>query len=341
MILQTKEVAPMTEAFAYRAPTMDDVPAIVDLLNFCAIDQIGRPDINRSELLAEWNAPGFDRSKSIRIAETGDGVIIGYIEVWDTDPLPVKNWVWGRVHPAFEGLGIGTDLMFWAEDRLQETLYRVPDDLRVTFRAGSLSTHVPTKNLMEKLGMTLSRYFWRMMIDLQNQTPLPVWPKGISLETFGEVNDIRTVYLAFDDAFRDHWGYVQQPEAAGVAKWEHWISSDEAFEPSLWFMAMDGDEIAGICLCRKKEYEDPDMGWVSILGVRRPWRKQGLGLALLHHAFRRFRQLGKLRAGLGVDAHSLTGAPRLYEKAGMHVMREIHTYEKELRSGREISKQEL
>jgi hypothetical protein len=34
--------------------------------------------------------------------------------------------------------------------------------------------------------------------------------------------------------------------------------------------------------------------------------------------------------GLGVDAASLTGATRLYEKAGMHVTRRYDTYEKVL-----------
>jgi mycothiol synthase len=231
--------------------------------------------------------------------------------------------------------------MTWAEKRLQQTLARVPKDLRVLFRAGGLSTHVPTKNLMEELGMTLKRYFWRMVIKLDEPTPQPVWPEGIEMKSLVEINDVRKVYRAFNDAFRDHWGHVEQPEEESLAEWKHWISSDEEFSPALWFVAMDGEEIAGVCLCRRREYEDPDMGWVNVLGVRRPWRKQGLGLAMLLFAFAKFQAMGKLRAGLGVDAESLTGATRLYEKAGMHVAREIHTYEKELRPGRDISMQSL
>jgi ribosomal protein S18 acetylase RimI-like enzyme len=49
--------------------------------------------------------------------------------------------------------------------------------------------------------------------------------------------------------------------------------------------AMDGDEVAGICLCRPHSYDDPEMGYVSTLGVRRAWRKRGVGLALLRHSF--------------------------------------------------------
>jgi ribosomal protein S18 acetylase RimI-like enzyme len=62
---------------------------------------------------------------------------------------------------------------------------------------------------------------------------------------------------------------------------------------------------------------------------------------MLHFAFLEFHGRGILRVDLGVDAGSLTSATRLYEKAGMHVAREIYTYEKELRPGRDISKQSL
>jgi len=115
----------------------------------------------------------------------------------------------------------------------------------------------------------------------------------------------------------------------------------DGFDPTLWFLAMDGDEIAGISLCRPYAYDDPDMGFVNVLAVRRPWRKRGLGLALLRHSFNEFYHRGKRKVGLGVDAQNLTGALHLYEKAGMHVHRQFDSYEKELRAGREISVQSL
>ena len=83
------------------------------------------------------------------------------------------------------------------------------------------------------------------------------------------------------------------------------------------------------------------IGWIGTLGVRRPWRKRGLGLALLRHAFNEFYRRGKHKVGLGVDAQNLTGALRLYESAGMHVDQASDRYEKELRPGTEISVQFL
>ena len=341
MLAQMQRRTIENNTFQLRPVTMDDLPAVANLLNICAVDQTGAPDISEYLLKSDWTGPTFNLAESLQVAETPAGQIVGYIEVWDTDPLPISNWVWARVHPEFEDLGIGSALMNWAEQRLHQTVARVPDDLYVNYSAGSLSTHNPTKQLLQDLGMKPVRYFWRMVIDLNQEPPAPEWPTGIIMTTLAELGDLRAVYRAFNDSFQDHWGHVEQPEETRITEWEHWTSTDEEFDPALWYVALDGQEIAGICLCRRREWEDPDMGWVNIFGVRRPWRKRGLGLAMLHCAFGAFRCSGKLRAGLGVDAGSLTGATRLYKKAGMHVAREIHIYEKELRSGRDIRRKSL
>ena len=100
---------------------------------------------------------------------------------------------------------------------------------------------------------------------------------------------------------------------------------------------MDGDEIAGICFCSPQSGTDTSAGYVNSFAVLRPWRKRGLGLALLLHALRTFRDKGKVRAALHVDAQSLTGATRLYEKAGMHVDQLSHEYQLELKAGVDLT----
>jgi GNAT superfamily N-acetyltransferase len=94
-------------------------------------------------------------------------------------------------------------------------------------------------------------------------------------------------------------------------------------------------------MARPEWEEDPTIAWIDELGVLRPWRRKGIGLALLHQVFGAFHRRGKYRVGLGVDGGSLTGATRLYEQAGMHVFRQMDAYEKDLRSGKDISTQTL
>ena len=171
--------------------------------------------------------------------------------------------------------------------------------------------------------------------------PAPVWPECITLRTYNPETDLEAVYRVDVEAFRDHFGFIEPTFEEGLQRFKHFMTGARDFDPSLWFLAMDGDEIAGICLCRNHAFDNPDVGYVNILGVRGPWRKRGIGLALLRHAFGELYQRGKRKAGLGVDAENLTGALRLYENAGMHVHQAFHIFEKEIRPGQEISVQSL
>jgi len=107
-------------------------------------------------------------------------------------------------------------------------------------------------------------------------------------------------------------------------------------DPGLWFLAWDGNQLAGVTICRFKG----SAGWISTLGVRQPWRKQGLGRALLQQAFSEFYRRGARIIELAVDAQNLTGATRIYERAGMRVEHEFVIFEKELRPGTEPGEEE-
>jgi GNAT superfamily N-acetyltransferase len=144
-----------------------------------------------------------------------------------------------------------------------------------------------------------------------------------------------------DESFSDHFGHVDTPFEEGFQRFKHMMTNYEGFDPTLWFLAMNGDHIVGVSLCRQHGYDNPEVGWVNTLGVRRPWRKHGIGLALLRHSFCELYCRGRRMAGLGVDAQNLTGALRLYENAGMHVHQAFDQFEKEIRPGREISVQSL
>jgi ribosomal protein S18 acetylase RimI-like enzyme len=193
---------------------------------------------------------------------------------------------------------------------------------------------------MLRSGFDLVRRSYRMRIDLTEAPPAPAWPQGITLRAFDPDRDLDAVAWADREAFRDHWGFVERPFEQDLQMFRHWLG-EPRFDASLWFVAVHGDEVAGISLCDPYTESDPGMGWVGSLGVLRPYRKQGLGLALLRHSFGELYRRGRRKVGLGVDASNLTGALRLYEKAGMRVYRQNNTYEKELRPGVELSTQAI
>jgi len=337
MLLQETFVQTKNVVITIRPTTMDDLEKVVELMNTCSVHMAGIEQVSVATVRMDWELPVFELDKLTRVAETEYGKIVGYVEVWDIDEVPARIWVWARVHPDYENLGIGSQLMAWAETRARQAIDRAPAGIRISMQAGTFSNYQPAKQFLSDLGMYQLRHFLTMAIELDSPPPVAQWPDGLQIRTMKGVEEARDVVWAFEDAFKDHWGYVEQPFEKEFENWLHFIRNDEAFDPALWFLAMDGEEIAGVSICKIKSDEDPDMGWVKILGVRRAWRRQGLALALLHHSFGEFYRRGKKRAGLGVDASSLTGATRLYKKAGMEQIRRFTAFEKILRPGRDIS----
>lgn len=331
----------LPQGFTVRGAGLDDVEPALTLFNTWSQAVIHEDDVtDMGAIRNEWCSPGFDPARDIRIVFSPDGVLVGYMEVWATVKPPVHPWLWGRVHPDFGGLGIGTWLMQWGEERAAKVLDEVPANLRVAPRVGIYRSAVESKKLFEDMGFRQIRSSYTMQIDMDDAPSAPAWADGITLKTFNPDTDTEAVYRADDEAFRDHFGYIDMPFEEGFARFKH-LMMGEGFDPTLWFLAMDGDEVAGISLCRPKAYDDANAGYINSLAVRRPWRKKGLGLALLRHSFGEFYRRGKRKVSLGVDAENLTGALRLYEKAGMYVRKAFDLYEKTFRDGREISVESL
>ena len=339
--LQKESVVELPEGFTIRGANPDDLELALVLFNRWSRSVVGQDELVDLEALRnDLKAPGFDMQQDTRVVFAPNGQLAGYVEAWTTAKPPVHPWIWMRVDPDYEGSEIGVWLMHWAEQRALQALPNVPAELRFAPRFGTYREAHKMKKLLENLGYQHIRSFYTMLIEMDAPVPAAEFPEGITLRTYRPGLDAEAAYQAQIDSFRDHYGFVEAPFEDGLKRFQHFWE-DEASDPTLMFLAMDGDEIAGINLCRPQSFEDPEMGWVSTLGVRRLWRKRGLGLALLRYAFNEFYRRGKRKVGLGVDAQNLTGALRLYENAGMHVHLTFDQYEKELRPGTEISVQSL
>lgn len=238
-----------------------------------------------------------------------------------------------------QGKGIGSSLHDWIESIARESVSKAPEDARVYLVQLVMDDDPCAMAFLVGAGYSQARHFWRMTSELNSELPAVIWPHGIRLQTVDLRIDLEAPSRALSEAFRDHYGHVDDDVEKQLERQKHSLSNDPDYMPELSFLAMDGDEIAGVCLCSPKLGTDAMVGYVDTLGVRRPWRKRGLGLSLLHHAFRVLRGMGKERVSLHVDAQSLTGATRLYEKAGMHVDQLAHEYQLELRSGVDLARQ--
>lgn len=325
----------LPEIFSARAATIDDAEIAVALVNACSVELIGRPQFEVHELRADWTSPNVDPETDLQLVFAADNQLVGYAGVWDAEPH-VQMFGWGNVHPDHKSQGIGTYLAGWVEERARRSISKAPEGARVVLQQSRLGIDTAAQELLERERYRATRYEFRMIIEMDTPPPEPKLPEGVNIQTFDREKHLRDVIRAEREMFKDHWGYVESPFEEEHREWAHWIDNSPDHDPSLWFLALDGDAIAGLALCRPKMAEDPQAGYVDLLGVRRPWRRRGVALALLHHSFGELFRRGVRRVALDVDAQNLTGATRVYEKAGMRVQREAVIYEKELRPGKDL-----
>jgi mycothiol synthase len=331
----------LEEGARFRVATQEDIPSLLALFNQYWEAMTGMTKFTLDDFNALFSMPGFDMASSTKVVVSPQGEMIGGVVVMDYGNPPIHPGVYGCVRAGFEGRGIGSTLIQWAEERSSQAIARCPENARVSMYLQATPAHERTIRLFEKMGMKPVRYSWFMLRKMEDAPLKPSWPQGIQIRSQVDFNDLEAILRASDDAFEDHWGYVDRSgDDERVRRFRHSIETDEDHDPSLWFLAMAGDEIAGLALCASRLGADREIGMVNTLGVRRPWRRQGLGQALLYHAFGEFYARGYRRVGLGVDTQNLSGATRLYQRVGMHVDRELVVYEKELRPGEELSKQD-
>ena len=296
-----------------RPPRDEDFDAMLEVVNAAARAAYGEDEYSAIELRNWLSSPKLDLTRDVRLAEL-NGRIVGYCDVDREGEDPVRWWSDLKVHPEADADAVLAALVEWVERRADGGVLRVWNPSAVERIGPGL----------ERLGFRPVRHSYRMAIELGGEPEPASWPDAISVRTFRE-GESRVLY----SVFRETWQDTLEPEDETFEEWAHWTVEREGFDPSLWFLACEGDRVAGFSLCRPAETRS-DTGVVGMLGVRRPWRRRGLGEALLRHSFAEFHRRGFPRVALGVDADSPTGAPRLYERVGMHVVRRVDFYEKPL-----------
>ena len=282
---------------ALRSPTEDDAPEVARLMSEHSPERV-----DAAEVTIEWTWPTVDVGSDARI---GDGV---YVLVEDIGEA--RGWIDIQGRPVPEALD-------WAEGRLRE---------KGGQRAftGGWSTNERLFAALETRGYRRTRSSWRMEVPLEPAPPEPWSPDGIEIRVM-RAGEEHVAYGVHQEAFEDTW----EPIRWSYEEWAHAYVEPPHFDRGLWFLAWDGSDPCGVVICRRHS-TTPGFGWIAVLGVRRDWRRRGIGHALLSHAFDAFAERGLARAGLGVDAESPTGANALYEDVGMSSTRRFDIYERAL-----------
>jgi mycothiol synthase len=249
------------------------------------------------EMRQRLTRSGTDFALDTWLVEANGADVAGFAQVWPEEEAVV---CYVRVDPERTGRGIGTALLEHGAARALELAHEP------SLHATSWPKDEAAAPLLEGAGFRPIRYLSLMTIDLAQPPEPPSWPTDVAVRALDDGTDLRPIHAAREAVFPERRQSLDE-----------WLHEYDGFDPTLCFVAEDAGGIAGFALCLPELAEDPAAGYVSELGVRSDRRGEGLGLALLRQTFVALQGRGKQRASLHVDVDNLSGALRLYTRAGM------------------------
>jgi mycothiol synthase len=298
-----------------------DLAAFVEI--FRAANTVdGFDDRTTLEGMRNWvshPSASFDASRDVVVAEAdGRPVAYGFTTWADTSDGVREYSSRGHVHPDWRRRGVGTAILRHNEAHLRELAAEHEVETPRVYGAYAQERRVGSVKLLEANGYRPVRWFFDMLRPTLDDIEVPPLPEGLEIRPVAGREQLRKVFEADREAFRDHWGGFDTSDEL----FERFLE-DPDYEPALFVVAWDGDEIAGavwnVILAEQNRELGHRRGLLDSVYVRRPWRGRGLASALVGRSLQLLRERGMTSATLGVDADNPNGALRLYENAGFRV----------------------
>lgn len=301
-----------------RPVTMDDVPALVDLVTRITTVVLGEPDVSESEMRDDLIGPHFELSTDTFLALAPDGQATAYGQGYDEHSG--SAWVDVYIDPAVDG-----DLFAEVADAgVAACVARIAESVKargaasVHLTANLYETETRMRAAYERAGLGVETIYWRMQRPLPQGASLeaPVVPEGFEISRVDPGDDRVTkhAYELINDTFSEHHGFEGSDKS--LADYIEYVRTAEAFDPDAWWFAWQGEAPVGLLIGDNRRAEQ-GVGYVRSVGVQKELRGRGIARALLLTAFADYQQRGRTGVQLGVDTQNSTGATRLYESVGM------------------------
>ena len=300
-----------------------DLPEIVRVSNSdMALDGV-RVVLTLDDVAPAYRIPSesFDAARDVLMAEL-DGAVVGTIRVdWVDNTDGTREYrSRGHVDAPWRRRGIGRRILHAADELIRQRASEHDTDRPRVQGLWSDDRQVGRRALAESEGYAAVRWFFEMErphIDV-DRPDIPPMPAGLEVRPV-TADDAAAIWAADHEAFRDHWGGWDASEAS----LRRWVESPE-FQPELYVVAFDGDEIAGAVLngiiAEENEQLGLRRGWLDSVFTRRAWRGRGLARALIGRSIHVLAERGMDTAALGVDADNPSGALGLYRSCGFEVV---------------------
>jgi mycothiol synthase len=315
----------------FRGPS--DFPQMAEAITASAdADQVERVTTVENIAVSYAHLTNSDPYQDMIFAEI-NGEVIGYSRGWwaEEENGPYLYSFVGFLVPAWRRKGIGGAMLRWMESCLLAIAKKHPADRPKFFEAFTSQSEIGLATMLEREGYTPVRYAWEMVRPTLDDIPNFPLPEGVEVRPVLP-EQYRAIWEASNEAFRDHWGFVQPTEE----DYQVWLSTKTIFQPDLWQIAWDvaTNQVVGqvrtfIDHAQNEKYSRK-RGFTEVISVRRQWRKRGLARALIAQSLNVQKLQGMTESALGVDSENTSGATRVYEDCGFRVVKRSTVYRKPL-----------
>jgi mycothiol synthase len=309
----------LPQGWTIRRPTLDDAPAILAMVHASDLAAVGEADFTADEVREALTDSGTDPTRDCWVSLDETGTIVGWAyprNETGRDRDFIEVYVWPE-----RGLPAQRPLLSLLMERVAERAAEFGHQV-YTVRAGAVPTEKAYVAALTDAGFVFSRQHARMRMALDGvpATP-PEPPAGVTIRPVrpDDEADMRRFHAVIEEAFRD-----TDHLSVDYPTWRRQVDREPTKTWNEWLVAEAGGEVAGVLQSADGE---PDEGWVKRLAVARTHRQQGIGEALLRHAFAVYAGNGRCRAGLGVDMQNPTRAIRLYLAVGMTPLYQADIFE--------------
>jgi mycothiol synthase len=306
-------------------PTLDDLPAILDLMRASDIAATGEAETGEDDVKAALTSPHVDPARDCWLAYAPDGQLGGWAYI-DNENGGDREFVEVFVHPD-HGAPSRRPLLDMLLHRVAERATE-RGSAEVTAKAGALPTETDYIADIEAAGFRFEKRYARMRRSLDGVTAAPL-PAGVTIRLVDpdDDEDLRLFHRVYDTGFRDAHDY--QPRDYDT--WRAYVAGLTSVAWDEWFVAEVDGVPAGVLMSADQMLEHNE-AWVKNLTVLREFRRRGVGGALLRHAFSVYAAKGRAQVGLGVDLTSPTKAANLYLTAGMSAIYEADIFRQQVKA---------
>lgn len=293
-----------------------DLSKIFELLLACQSGGYADAELRSIELRIMFRNPSFDAGRLALLLEDDSDMLAAFAVLWQGRYLGVL------VRPDQRGR-LEDEILGWATAQVRNI--ELPGKDRPRLVALCRDDDALSRDLYERHGFSLDDVEPRFRRDLREPLPEPEFPAGFILRFLDSTRELDD-WLAF---YRETLGH--RPSI--LQRWRH-ARDDEDYDPSLDLVAIDGDgKLAAMCYCSIPSFETSRSpvkeGRTEPIAVAAPYRRRGLGRAIVLSGLHLLRSRGMERALLTTDPENLP-AQRLYESLGYRRIYQACWYAKDV-----------